>query len=518
MNMLSEQQQAWQQSIGDLERREERISEWNSSYLSRLSHVKELESQVERKYAEQLGREKHIAELEVSLASRNREIESQNAKIQADLKKVQNYENGVMVKGNMLIELEKSLVCREAELEHNEMNVTTRQKELEQWESILRERERKIVLEQRELEEKEQLLHLTEDRVRIKEVALEKKMADFSEKSSNLAILTETTNTKLRDIDARERVVAQSLLKLKTQQLDLDKREAQLGKREVYLRENEAKHRGLQELEAELLERFAYHEKNVLHFYEVEWRELTNRHMKGINDIDAFISNLIEIVLKLNGVIQGYRSNITNNLIDTQILKSELSERMHDIEMMRDTVREIETQKAYLQKLHAEQDKYKTVTPRRGSTGRQQDGKDDGAIPSQATLLTSISDILSLASSSSQNYNKMYAFHYGDVPQMDNTDNMGNRRMLRRNSSGNPTAHTYPPFSSQQSRATSSLDVHSPSTVGVSKLLSSPMQNILPPPINTSPYVPEKDGNVNYSSSHISASLSHRNSSYDILK
>lgn len=362
LNRLDEQQGAWQQSVVDLEHREMLIEAANQSYQNRLKHIQELESQWEIKLAEQIKREKVLSEREHKMQSLSKEQHELEIKNQLAMQRISNIENDLKVKEARQTSVENGLRGKEVELESVERELQMRRKDLEQLDGALRERERKLVAEQRTLEEREQLVHIAQDRIRGREVEHEKRLADMTEKFSNVSFLAETTNKKRLDLDARGKELDEAAVKIKSEEDQLFLREEALRRREELVRESEDRYRQLVDMEAKLNERVARHEKAVAHFYDVEWKQLTSKYLKGISVLDTLLNSQFDVISKQFNDTMLVRSSVSASAKDNPVFRQELEERKKEVEKLKVEIQEIEVHKNVVSKSFSSRDTHRSYS------------------------------------------------------------------------------------------------------------------------------------------------------------
>jgi chromosome segregation ATPase len=241
-----------------------------------------------------------------------------------------------------------------------EREIMSRRRELEQWDSLLREKDRKSVLEQRQLEEREESVRLVESKVRSKEMDCEKRALDLRQKDAEATILVEKYTTLRQDLEMRERHCQEQTSKYNSLASSLMSKESTLNSKEMQLKDLEVRFNGTKVKEVELEKREMEHNKSVDKFYNKDIAMITARHAAEIRRLEELINQQLIIVSNFQSELEKVRGLLDVSTKEKEEMKVTLNEKLIMIERLEAEVKELEEEKETV-KLDALEERVRNV-------------------------------------------------------------------------------------------------------------------------------------------------------------
>ena len=229
-----------------------------------------------------------------------------------------------------------------------------RRRELEQWDTILRDKDEKILNDQKFLEEKEELLQKTENKLRSRELDIEKKTNELRIKESEATILIEKYNLLKIELENREKNYVENQIKINNLSSKLLSKESFLNTKENELNNLESKLVKLTDKEVEINTKINEFNKNKNNFYNYEVKNITMRHCNEVKKLEEIIQQQLQITSNLQSEINKLREITQTNDNEKIEYKKIITERNNLIEKYENDIKEYEEEKESLKEQLAE--------------------------------------------------------------------------------------------------------------------------------------------------------------------
>lgn len=232
--------------------------------------------------------------------------------------------------------------------------IQSRRRELEQWDTLLREKDRKLLNEQEYLEEKEENLRVQENKIRSRELDYEKKSFDLRQKESEATILMEKYHSLRTDLEIREKHCNEQTARNNTLSSNLLAKESALNSKDIELKNAELKFVNLTKQEAELNEKTLEFKKAMNHFYNYEVANITSRHKNEIKKLDEIINQQLQIGMNLQAEIDKLRVIVSDNEKEKNEWKKKEADHLFALEKLESDLKEMEDERDALKEQLAE--------------------------------------------------------------------------------------------------------------------------------------------------------------------
>ena len=312
LGTMKDQQEQWQRSISDLQRREDLVDEWQRSHKQRERKLQEIDLLHEKTFAELSQREAAVSVEEQKLRITTRELTEREQRLQVGLSRVANTEQSLASMEEKLSTWEDTLKKRELDSDMRERELLSRRKEMESWDSLLREKDKKIAIEQRVQDEREVAILTSEEKARTRESDLEKRLAEVKKSEVYLSDQLEVYQkliheAKNREIESRDNL--RKSLKLKE---ELSEKESDLAVWESSLLKMRESMVDLEEKEADLTSRVAAHKKVEEDFYNVTVSQITSRHLAEVSKLETIVNDQLKVVIDFQSELEATRSELSS--------------------------------------------------------------------------------------------------------------------------------------------------------------------------------------------------------------
>jgi hypothetical protein len=326
MSMIQDQKQQWEASVRDLRRREDLVMDWQQKHSARENRLRERDEAFEVKVKELQKRENAATAQELELKKNRKKQEELEQRVQTKLsqsmEKDQLYEEEV----KRVSDLENGIKKREDEMEMKERELVFKRRELEGWDSLLRERDNKLTLDLKGNDEREEEIFYKEKQIREREMELREAESRFTKRENDCNLLHDKYTAGLTDIQSREKVNDDLNHKLHAWDEELSAKEVELSSKEAKLKQVQARLRDVDEREERLDWRISELEKARSNFYENEVQGITKRHREEIEALEDLVKEQLKIV-----------KNFQDELNQTKL---HLAERMEDNDRLTELLRE----------------------------------------------------------------------------------------------------------------------------------------------------------------------------------
>jgi hypothetical protein len=239
---------------------------------------------------------------------------------------------------------------KETDLDIKDREMSSRRRELEQWDSVLREKDRKFVIEQKHFTEREEALRSSEEKSRAKELDLDRKTTESRQKEMEHALAVEKYNILLVDLEARERTCANQTSQFLVQRREVNTKEASLQAKETYLKDLEVRFQDTAVKEEELEKRLTAFNKAEHHFYNVEVQAITSRHLKEKNHLKEIVEKQLVVSSNFQSELNKARINITQLTEENNSTKDKMNEHIREIDSLKLQILEYEEQRVVMTK------------------------------------------------------------------------------------------------------------------------------------------------------------------------
>ncbi len=223
--------------------------------------------------------------------------------------------------------------------------IVSSRRQLEQWDTLLKEKDRKIGIEQKHLEEKEETLRIQENKIRSRESDLEKKVFELRQKDSEMTIMIEKYQSLRGDLEHREKLYQEQAAKVNQISSNLLVKESSLNSKELELKNLELKYVNLNKQENELNEKANELKKAMNDFYSYEVKGITTRHSNEIKRLEEIHNQQQETVKNLQSKVDKLRDLLEENEKEKIERKKKENEMIILIEKLESEVKEIEEER-----------------------------------------------------------------------------------------------------------------------------------------------------------------------------
>ena len=293
---LKEQQEHWKNSVDELKHREDLVDDWQKNHHIREKRLQEMISELEMKGLEVTNAQNKLAELEQKFKLRQRELQEREQRLQIALSRVADSEQVAASNEEKFKVFEIALRKREADCDMKERDLTSRWKEMEAFDIILRDKERKLSSDQVGLEQREDTLKLEESLVETRNKESDFRTLELKQLSEMIELQSSTNTRSLATLDAREASceAKESELTMKEEQLELF--EATLLSKEIEIRALEIKFKDVSLKEIKLNDQIEKHSKIENEFYDKTVAEISSNHSKQVKRLENIISQQLKMV------------------------------------------------------------------------------------------------------------------------------------------------------------------------------------------------------------------------------
>ena len=192
-----------------------------------------------------------------------------------------------------------------------ERELASRRREMESWDSLLREKDRKLSSEQKVIDEKMEKINGNEESMRSRELALERSMVDLKQREAEVAQQSALYNNTLHAIELRDVKSLEHSKKLRAWEEELTAKDGELHAWEAELIETQQRYADIEQREEELEEKVSKHDAAVSEFYDVKVAQITSRHKKEITNLEQTIAEQLKIVSNFQHELEKSKAEVS---------------------------------------------------------------------------------------------------------------------------------------------------------------------------------------------------------------
>ena len=341
MLTLKDQQEQWQRSVADLQRREDLVEDWSRNHSAKEKKIEDLQHQHERKVAALREREEAIISAEMEGKSILKDIADKEARLQTQRDKLTLSENALFAQEEKNAVVEAAFRKRETECDMKERELTSRRREMESWDSLLREKDRKVSVEQRTLDEKEDNVRQTEEKLRLRELELERKIIDLKQRETDVATQGAFYNNTLHTIELRETKSLEQSRKLRVWEEDLTAKDVELHAWEAELLEMQEKLADLSIREEELEVKSEAFRIKEDEFYNVKAAQISARHTKEITRLQNMLSEQLRAGENFQHELDKSKAEVTRKSQELEAAEEALKGKDELLDMLRGDLEQV---------------------------------------------------------------------------------------------------------------------------------------------------------------------------------
>lgn len=335
LSTLKEQQDQWHRSIADLQRREELVDDWQRNHKQKEQRLNDKERDWDLKFAELNARESTLSELETKFKLQQRELQEREQRLQVALSRVANAEQASAAEEERLRIYEATLKKREGDCDMKERELLSRRKEMESWDTLLREKDRKLVGELKGIEEREEACRLIEEKARNRDIEAERMAMELRRNTASIQEQVNHNSQLINAIEAREKESFMKEKKVKLLEEQLALKETELRNWQQQLAIMEERLSDVEEREAHVNARMEQHKVVEDDFYNVRAAEITARHSKQLSELETVVSQQLKVISNFQSELDNMRSELSVRCLQNQELEILLQQRTNSLERLR---------------------------------------------------------------------------------------------------------------------------------------------------------------------------------------